>query len=89
MDNCTPTQARKNLFKIASDVNNNHNVISVNNVRKPNQDMVIMSKNDYKRMLETMHVINNGQLQESLDRSKNAKKEDFIDITNGINWDDL
>lgn len=85
----TPTQARKDLFKIANDVNSNHDVVSVNNIRKPNQDMIIMSKVDYDRIQETLHVLSNGQLQESIDRSKNQKDENFTDVTNGIDWDNL
>ena len=89
MKTFTPTQARKDLFKIAIDVNTNHDIVNVNNLRKPDNDMVIMSKSDYERMQETIHVLSNGQLQETLDRASNQNDQSFVDVTDGIDWDNL
>ncbi|WP_395319965.1 type II toxin-antitoxin system Phd/YefM family antitoxin [Fructilactobacillus frigidiflavus] len=80
----TPSEARKNLFKITEKVNRDHDVVNVSSSKNDN-DAVIMSKQDYDSLITTIHLIQGGLL----DDIKDAKKEGYVEITNGIDWDKI
>lgn len=48
-----------------------------------------MSDSDNESMQETIHLLKNGQLQETLDRASKQNDENFVDVSGGIEWDKL
>ncbi|MDR0899286.1 MAG: type II toxin-antitoxin system Phd/YefM family antitoxin [Lactobacillaceae bacterium] len=81
----SPSKARENFFGILKQVNNEHEPVLINS-SSAEKDAVIMSKQDYQSMLETFALIQNGQLQDALQREKDSSG--WINIDD-INWDDI
>jgi len=81
-----PTQARKDLYKIIKSVNENSTPIEING-RTEEDSAVIMSAKDYKSLQETLYLANDG----TLDKVHKAMKDDSgdIDITNGVDWNNI
>lgn len=72
----TATDARKNLFGLIKQVNDDHSAVEV--VSK-NGNAVIMSKEDYDSITETAYLLRNAKgaerLLASLDRAKRGEFE--------------
>ncbi|MDF7638657.1 type II toxin-antitoxin system Phd/YefM family antitoxin [Lactobacillus sp. ESL0791] len=87
MDNYTPTAARKNFFKILKDVNQQKKPISIIPA-KENQDeaAVIISKDDWDSINETLYLENTGVLKKV--RERQDDNSGFTNIDD-IDWDNL
>lgn len=83
----TPTNARKNLYSIIEEVNNQKKPVIIKsadgNVKK---SAVIISKEDWESIEETLHLIQTGTLEKVQKR-----EEDNSGFTNvdDIDWDEL
>jgi prevent-host-death family protein len=82
----SPTAARQNFFQILKQVNDEHEPVIVNNERQPQNAGVIMGQADYEALLETVALIDNGQLPDALIRQKDSAE--FVDAED-IDWDKL
>ncbi|AKP67623.1 type II toxin-antitoxin system Phd/YefM family antitoxin [Companilactobacillus ginsenosidimutans] len=76
----TPTKARENFFKIMNQVNEEKHPVTVSSTKKDSDnDIVIMSKDDYNAMQETLYLTNT-EVTEILAKRKNDKELDFDDV---------
>lgn len=83
----SPTMARQNFFGILKQVNEEHAPVIVNSPKNPENEAVLIGKADYDALIETMALLENGQLQSATARA--AKPDGYTDITNGVDWDNL
>lgn len=85
MDNVyTPTNARKNLYNLLKQVNNDHVPITISSSK--NEDAVLISKADWDAIQETMYLENAGVGKVVREREKDDSG--FTDIDD-IDWDKL
>ncbi|GEO47386.1 type II toxin-antitoxin system Phd/YefM family antitoxin [Companilactobacillus kimchii] len=79
-------QAKKDFYKIMESVNNNSTVIEINGGKEENSAVLISAKY-YHAIQETLYLINDG----TWDKIREIEKDDseFIDITDGIDWDEI
>jgi prevent-host-death family protein len=78
----TTSQARQKFFKLVDETNTSHIPICI--VGKKHQS-VLISKEDYDAMVETMYLMSVPGMAESLIASRNEPIENF---TTTLNWDD-
>lgn len=82
----TPTEARKNIFKILKDVNQNNEPIIIKSQRSGDKDAVVIGEDDWHAIKETLFLINNG-----VDKQVKEREQDdsgFTDVDD-IDWDKL
>lgn len=79
----TPTNARKDIYKILKQVNSDHNPIMIQGAKNDESEAVIMSRSDYDALMETFELIQNGQLQDALNR-KEEETINFDDFWNSL-----
>lgn len=83
MEIYTTTQARTNLFKLMDYTNGSHNPVYI--VGKKNT-AVLISEEDYRSMLETLHLMSIPGMKDSI---LNASKEPLENFSNHIDWDNV
>lgn len=81
LDVITPTKARKDFFKLLQEVADSHKPVLVHG----KNDIVMVAKEDWDAIQETLHLYQNGQAQDVLER-KNS--EDFVSAEE-IDWDTI
>jgi len=89
-DIMTASEARKELYNIISHVNENHNEIYISN-SKSKKDAVIISKEDWDSIQETLYLENVGVMDKVRERkSDDSGWTDITDINNldEIDWDE-
>lgn len=85
MDNVyTPPNARKHLYNLLKQVNNDHVPITISSSK--NEDAVLISKADWDALQETMYLENAGV--GSIVREREKDDSGFTDIDD-IGWDKL
>ncbi|GKT03950.1 type II toxin-antitoxin system Phd/YefM family antitoxin [Furfurilactobacillus entadae] len=87
MENYTPTNARKNFYKILKDVNNQKKPITVMPANgNENDAAVVISKKDWDSIAETLYLEGTG----TMDKVRRRMNDDS-DFTNvdAIDWDEL
>ena len=71
----TASDARKNLFPLIEQVNNDHQPVEITSKRG---DAVLMSRADYDALEETAYLLrvpaNAGRLLESLEQARNGER---------------
>jgi PHD/YefM family antitoxin component YafN of YafNO toxin-antitoxin module len=70
----TPTKARKNLFQIIEDVNDNHTPVRVISVKDGKKGVRIIADDDYNAMMETLALEANGVMD--VVRSREGEEEE-------------
>ncbi|WP_040928440.1 type II toxin-antitoxin system Phd/YefM family antitoxin [Nosocomiicoccus massiliensis] len=81
----TPSQARENLYKLLKEVNENHNAIFISD-NKLNSEAVLISKENWDSINETLYLENNGVLNVVRRRMEDNSGWTNID---DINWEEL
>ena len=76
------TNLRKDIYKISDSVINDGVVM---NVSCKAGNMVMISKEEYDALIETLYLSSNAQYKESLLEGKKLKDEDLIDEKD-IDW---
>lgn len=83
----TPTNARKNLYSIIKDVNLQKKPIMIDAADGNNKkSAVIIGKQDWESIEETLHLIQTGTMEKVQKREKD--NSGFTDIDD-IDWDEL
>ncbi len=74
MESINITSARNNLFNIAKDTLESHEPITITTKVG---DVVMMSKEDYDAIQETIYLLSNKGLVQDAQRLRNASDEEF------------
>ncbi|MDK6864014.1 MULTISPECIES: type II toxin-antitoxin system Phd/YefM family antitoxin [Nosocomiicoccus] len=85
MEIITPTKARENFYNILKEVNESHSPIVISG-SKSNSEAVLISKEDWDSINETLYLENNGVL--NVVRERMEDNSGWTDIDD-INWDEL
>ncbi|EQC58461.1 hypothetical protein N219_11735 [Limosilactobacillus fermentum MTCC 8711] len=56
----TPTQARKDLFKIIKRINENNEPVVIKPTKADEKSVVVISEDDWKAIQETLFLVNHG-----------------------------
>ena len=56
----TPTQARKDLFKIIKRINENNEPVVIKPTNVDEKSVVVIGDDDWKAILETLFLVNHG-----------------------------
>lgn len=83
MEIYTTSQARSNLFAIMEHVVQSHEPTYI--VGKKNK-AVLISEDDYRAMVETLHLISVPGMKESIIK---ASQEPLDDFSESIDWDNV
>lgn len=79
MQSISYTSLRQNLSSVLDDVENNREVYFV--TRKQHEDIIVMSRNDYESIMETLHLLSNKKNADKLRQSiKQADKKEYIKV---------
>ena len=70
------TSLRKDIYKMANDVIQNGSII---NVSTKDGSFVLLSKNDYDALVETLYLSSNPDYHKTLLSGKDAPHSEFID----------
>jgi PHD/YefM family antitoxin component YafN of YafNO toxin-antitoxin module len=81
----SPASAQQNLINILKQINEEHTPVRIVSPEAPDMEAVLISKTDYEAMLETMELLENGELQIALLRGSHL--EGTADISQGVDWD--
>ncbi|WP_367341250.1 type II toxin-antitoxin system Phd/YefM family antitoxin [Limosilactobacillus sp.] len=82
----TPTEARKNIFKILKGVNKNNKPVVIKPQKNNEKGAVIIGEDDWNAIQETLFLVNNG-----VDKQIKEREQDdsgFTDVDD-IDWDKL
>lgn len=72
----TPTDARKDLFKIIKGVNQDKQPVIIKPQKKHEKGAVLIGEDDWKAIQETLFLVNNG-VDKQIQERKNDAEEDF------------
>ena len=75
-NNYTPSAARKDLFKIVKQVNQDRKPIYIIPTKKDEKGAVIVSERDWSSLQETLYLLNTGVLKQ-IEERENDPVEDF------------
>lgn len=83
----TPTSARKNLYSIIKNVNEQRKPVMIDAADgNEEKSAVIIGKQDWESIEETLHLVQTGTMEKVQQREKDASGfTDFADI----DWDEL
>ena len=85
MNTINITNARNNLYKLVSDVNINHNPITI--VNKKGKNAVLISEEKYKSMKETLYLSSIPNYVNNInDIRKHENWKDTKEYTKGEEW---
>lgn len=82
MDVITPTNFRKDIFKVLKNIIKNKKPIeiTVNSKSEFNDGVVVMDKDEYEKLKELEYLEETGTLDTVLKRMENSKKDDFKEL---------
>lgn len=80
----TPTKARENIYSIIKDVVDYNTPVEIVNTKNEKENVVMISKEDYNSIQETLYLINNG-----IDKIIEERKDDELVSIEDIDWDIL
>ncbi|MDR1567267.1 MAG: type II toxin-antitoxin system Phd/YefM family antitoxin [Streptococcaceae bacterium] len=84
METVTPTNARKNLYNIIRQVTSSSVPIEITSTKDKNESVVMIGKNDWNAIQETLYLQNAGVL----DRIRQFN-DDETEVLGDIDWDTL
>ncbi|MDR3191422.1 MAG: type II toxin-antitoxin system Phd/YefM family antitoxin [Lactobacillaceae bacterium] len=79
MNVLTPTSARKNFFSVLRAVKENQEPMQIG-TDDEDESIVIMTKSEYRSLIETAYLQENGVLDEVINRMKDATDDDFVEV---------
>ena len=82
----TPTEARKNIFKILKGVNKNNEPVIIKSQKSNEKGAVVIGEDDWNAIQETLFLVNNGVDKQIKDREQDDSG--FTDVDD-IDWDNL
>lgn len=82
MDVITPTNFRKNIFKILKSIvkKNKPVEITINSEDGFNDGVVMINKKEYEKLKELEFLEKTGTLDTVIERMKNSKEDDFEEL---------
>lgn len=80
MTTMTPTALRKNMFEVFENTAKYNDVVLVTGKK---HNVVIMSEEDYRGMLETMYLNSNPQVAKEITEAMNEPWEDGVKLPGG------
>lgn len=84
MDNViTPTQARKDLFKLLKNINQDKKPVMIKPTKADEKGAVMISEDDWNAIQETLFLVNQG-VDKQIRERENDPEEDFDKV-----WDNL
>lgn len=84
MDNVvTPTQGRKDFFKIIKDVNKNKKPVIIKPTKVDEKGAVVIGEDDWNAIQETLFLVNQGVDKQVREREKDDE-EDFDKVWNEL-----
>ena len=75
----TPTQARKDLFKIIKRINENNEPVVIKPTRADEKSVVVIGEDDWKAIQETLFLVNQG-VDKQIKERENEPLDDFDDV---------
>lgn len=75
----TPTQARKDLFKIIKRINENNEPVVIKPTKADEKSVVVISEDDWKAIQETLFLVNYG-VDKQIKERENEPLDDFDDV---------
>ena len=75
----TPTQARKDLFKIIKRINENNEPVVIKPTRADEKSVVVIGEDDWKAIQETLFLVNHG-VDKQIKERENEPLDDFDDV---------
>lgn len=82
-DVVTPTQGRKDFFKLLRQVNEDKHPIIIQPTKAGEKGAVVISEDDWKAIQETLFLVNQGVDQQIKEREKDDD-EDFDKVWNEL-----
>ncbi|MBU9790245.1 type II toxin-antitoxin system Phd/YefM family antitoxin [Lentilactobacillus sp. IMAU92037] len=87
MKSYSPTNARKNFYKILDDVNTKREPIAITPVNGTEERaVVVVSKRDWDSMIETIYLAGMGEFSKAQERAMDHSGATDI---NNVDWDKL
>lgn len=80
--NINITNLRKDLYKINETIINTGMIV---NVSSKNGDVIMMSKDEYNSLVETLYLSSNSDVKQSIVDGMKAKHEDCVSEED-VNW---
>ncbi|TFZ15807.1 type II toxin-antitoxin system Phd/YefM family antitoxin [Limosilactobacillus fermentum] len=75
----TPTQARKDLFKIIKRINENNEPVVIKPTKADEKSVVVIGEDDWKAIQETLFLVNHG-VDKQINERENEPLDDFDDV---------
>ena len=75
----TPTQARKDLFKIIKRINENNEPVVIKPTKADEKSVVVIGEDDLKAIQETLFLVNHG-VDKQIKERENEPLDDFGDV---------
>ena len=75
----TPTQARKDLFKIIKRINENNEPVVIKPTKADEKSVVVIGEDDWKAIQETLFLVNHG-VDTQIKERENEPLDDFDDV---------
>lgn len=75
----TPTQARKDLFKIIKRINENNKPVVIKPTKADEKSVVVIGEDDWKAIQETLFLVNHG-VDKQIKERENEPLDDFDDV---------
>lgn len=84
MDNVvTPTQGRKDFFKIIKDVNRDKKPVIIKPTKNKEKGAVVIGEDDWKAIQETLFLVNQG-VDKQVRKREGDEEEDFDKVWNEL-----
>lgn len=82
MEVITPTNFRKDIFKIIKGIVQKKKTveITINSEKGFNDGVVVIDKEKYNQLKELEYLEKTGTLDTVMDRMKNSNEDDFVDL---------
>ena len=82
MEVITPTNFRKDIFRIIKGIVQNKKTveITINSEKGFNDGVVVIDKEKYNQLKELEYLEKTGTLDTVMDRMKNSNEDDFVDL---------
>lgn len=85
-DVITPTQGRKEFFKLIKKVNEDKHPVIIQSTKSGEKGAVVIGEDDWKSIQETLFLVNQGVDKQIKEREND--NSGFTDVDD-INWDQL
>ena len=87
MTTISATEARKDIYNLMDKVNSEEDPVLI--TKKDGNNVIMMSEKKWSSIKETMYLLSVPGLREDLMESKTLPLSEYVDITGGIDWDNV